>query len=101
MRAKKYLNILPDRLIQMDVTEAWGNRHLKEWIKRNIPLYRDKILWGRAKKSKQERGLHRAGRQQHQGAEQTEGARKRSSPGGECAKNPRKNQQQKIYTKMW
>ena len=53
MSVKQYLNILPDSLNQTDVTEAWGNRQIKEWIKKNIPL--DKILWGRTRTRTQDK----------------------------------------------
>ena len=55
MRAQQYLQNIPESLEKVDITEAWGNRLLKEWFKTNIPIDSDKILWGRVMNSKRER----------------------------------------------
>ena len=31
-------------------THAWENIKLKEWVKENIPIDRDEILWGKSSK---------------------------------------------------
>ena len=46
-RALRWINMMPEELIDMDQTLKASKQKLKEWIKHRVPVRGDRILWGK------------------------------------------------------
>ena len=95
MRAQQYLKKIPESLKHVEVTEAWRNSKFKEWVKENIPINGDEILWGRASKPRREREPRAESQLQGQHSEKRQVHQDRKEEGGEERKdeNPSRDEE--------